>query len=437
MKKRITSLFLVLCMLLSMTMTVSFAIGEEATDTVVGAQECDHNHGEGWTLLTDDLVKTTLTDGKYYQTGDVTRSGKIMVSGDVTFCLCGHKIIQGTSSSSNNVMFNSSVAGTKITIKNGSLTAKTANQNYRAVYFTSQADITLENLTIDGFTGNGGSAVTATNTGSSLSITNCVFKNCGREGATGGAVKTSCPTTMSNCIFENNSCASGASIYSTSKDLTISECVFRNNTATSNSAGIYIGSGTASISDTTFSGNSATSNGGAIYQADGTVTISNCQFTGNNADATGNAIRLADGSLTVTDTDFIGNTGHAGSIYLGTGNADLVLNGGNINNNTAEVLSAGIIINGGSTSEAQAIINGTTFDNNPVDDGSTYEVYLAFSDSNEVTGATGAIVNDAFMLGSFKTPNSSKYRITVNGGRFKENPDNPPAGPKTDVGSGL
>ena len=87
MKKRITSLVLVLCMLLSMTMTVSFAT---TTDSITEpVRTCDGNHpeSEGWIDLASITEWPTGNDGlsgKYYLSKDLNRSGITRILGDFT-----------------------------------------------------------------------------------------------------------------------------------------------------------------------------------------------------------------------------------------------------------------------------------------------------------------------------------------------------------------
>ena len=77
--RKYISLLLALCMVMSLLPATALAADGNCTG--------DHS---GWTVLTNP--SGTLAAGKYYLDGDVTASGEIRISGDVTLCLNGHTL---------------------------------------------------------------------------------------------------------------------------------------------------------------------------------------------------------------------------------------------------------------------------------------------------------------------------------------------------------
>ena len=77
--RKYISLLLALCMVVSILPATALAADGNCTG--------EHS---GWTVLTNP--SGTLAAGKYYLDGDVTASGEIRISGDVTLCLNGHTL---------------------------------------------------------------------------------------------------------------------------------------------------------------------------------------------------------------------------------------------------------------------------------------------------------------------------------------------------------
>lgn len=123
MKKRILSIFLVVCMCLSLLPVSAMAVeGETGTP---------HDH-TGWTGLTYSSG-TTLTGGNYYLNGDMSTVG-LTISGDVCLCLNGKTVFSITVSSGATLTLcdcsaeetgqvkNKSQAGAAVSVDGGTLT---------------------------------------------------------------------------------------------------------------------------------------------------------------------------------------------------------------------------------------------------------------------------------------------------------------------------
>lgn len=125
------------------------------------------------------------------------------------------------------------------------------------------------------------------NSGSSLTVTNCVF-NANRASADGGAIYSEASQlVLSNCRFTGNTAVGfGGVLESYTPNPVITNCFFTNNTA---------------------------SVGGAVDFYNSSPNITNCAFVGNSAGSgNGGAITTSGGSATVTNSSFRQNTGGTG-----------------------------------------------------------------------------------------------------------------------------
>ena len=99
----------------------------------------------------------------------------------------------------------------------------------------------------------------------------------------------------------------GAGMFNTGSSPTISNCVFSGNTATVHGGGMHNFVSTPVVSNCTFSGNSAANNGGGIFNNSPQLTITNCNFYGNNAVHGGGMYNLGTSPI-ITNCTFSNNT---------------------------------------------------------------------------------------------------------------------------------
>ena len=147
------------------------------------------------------------------------------------------------------------------------------------------------------------------------------------SGIGGGAIKItmgatdSCSLTLTNCIIRNcSSTANGGAIHCGGPGVTmnVTDCLFSNNTS-SNTGGAIIFNGnatttpiTVNFTNTTFIGNSAAaSSGGAIRNTSTSpinLTFKNCTLHGNSAATSGGAITVGNGSFSFVNCTVTGNS---------------------------------------------------------------------------------------------------------------------------------
>jgi predicted outer membrane repeat protein len=157
------------------------------------------------------------------------------------------------------------------------------------------------------------------------------------SGIGGGAIKItmastdSCSLTLTNCIIRNcSSTANGGAIHCGGPGVTmnVTDCLFSNNTS-SNTGGAIIFNGNATVTpitvnftNTTFIGNSAAaSSGGAIRNTSTSpinLTFKNCTLHGNSAATSGGAITVGNGSFSFVNCTVTGNsaTTSYGGLYI-------------------------------------------------------------------------------------------------------------------------
>ncbi len=149
------------------------------------------------------------------------------------------------------------------------------------------------------------------NSGSSLTVTNCVF-NANRASEDGGAIYSEASQlVLSNCRFTGNTAGGfGGVLESYTPNPVITNCFFTNNTASVGGAVDFYNS-SPNITNCAFVGNSAGSgNGGAIATLNGTATVTNSSFrqnTGGTGPGQAQAIKNESSSFSLNNSILFGN----------------------------------------------------------------------------------------------------------------------------------
>jgi hypothetical protein len=169
-------------------------------------------------------------------------------------------------------------------------------------------DTILEGFTVTG--GNASNGGGMYNTGSSPTVTNCIFTaNTASRG--GGMLNNQSDPTVTDCTFSGNSAGqSGGGMYNdTGSSPTVTDCTFTGNTALAyNGGGMYsCAESDPTVTDCIFTSNEAGSYGGGMHSSGCTPTVTNCTFNGNTAGQWGAGMSHYASSPTVTDCTFSGN----------------------------------------------------------------------------------------------------------------------------------
>ncbi|GAB3702538.1 hypothetical protein GCM10027592_32050 [Spirosoma flavus] len=208
--------------------------------------------------------------------------------------------------------------------------------NYRIFNILPDTNDGSENIvSFNGFTIADGFADQASggginNDGSSLTLTDCLFRN-NRTTNDGGAIITTHPLTINSCSFIGNSAESagseGGAIFQNGSSINVTNTLFSSNTNVGGGAGITSAFGPATITNCLFTANSGFYGGGISFRNGSTGLITNCTFSGNRATAQGNAVGLgADASATLINTTITGNMGNEGAIFTNSSGALVLKN---------------------------------------------------------------------------------------------------------------
>ncbi|MCA9920155.1 MAG: hypothetical protein KC445_19490, partial [Anaerolineales bacterium] len=115
----------------------------------------------------------------------------------------------------------------------------------------------------------------------------------------------------------------------------------QNGNVISDNGGAINASGYANliIINSVITNNQATYSGGGIGLEKGDLTLTNSQVISNSAGSNGGGIYDSNGIITFTNSEVLTNTAgnNGGGIYVQLSNAELIMNGGKINGNTANV----------------------------------------------------------------------------------------------------
>ena len=404
MKKKILSLFLVFCLLLSLTVLPAPAqataeeapegVCEDITDT---REQCPCGCGKTLDAViwmpwaSNDSAE--LSSGHYYLEGDYAQDGQIeIISGDrIVLDLRGHTL---TTTGYSRLFLIYGYLAVMDTVGGGVFSSKTAGTSYGGIVMVStneSNDPTFElhsgtimpdpegkgakrgglihlgeNSTFRMYGGRlmNGTSVNTAGAGfpggniagayasARIEILGGDILN-GEASTHGGAIYNLGTTILKNCRFVGgvanghggNVCQNGGSI-------TIENCVFEYGEAHSTSYGggnlSIIGGATANIKSSTFRGGYTATYGGNIFLGTGSATIENTQILEGVAQSYGNNLygSSSASALTIRDCDLPGDVTYAGkNLSLeGTVRIGLLNNGLRLyaGNNSATVNTAGL-----------------------------------------------------------------------------------------------
>ena len=384
MKKRCLSLALSFCLLLSL-----LPMPARAAET----PSCDGTHS-GWTGISS--LGGTLSDGKYYLSGNVTASEDITISGNVTLCLNGKELslehtwipacIQvnndaslticdcktgGTITGSSSTVGNKNngaveVDGGTLTLESGSI----SDNSIPGVYVSSGGSFTMSGGTISG----NKSGVSVVGTNSKFEMTGGTISNNTASDSSGVSVSSGGTFEMTGgTISENTASGSNGVFVGTSSNFTMS-----GGTISGNTGGVYVKdsgkftmSGDAQITDndergvsvvganSTFEMTDGTisGNNGGVSVSSGTFNMSGGAISGNNGSTGG--VSVSSGTFNMFGTAQItGNTGNSGGGVYVSGDGTFHMSGNaQITGNTA-VEFGGVGISSANGTTASVTLSG-------------------------------------------------------------------------------
>lgn len=268
------------------------------------------HHGESnWTALT--ASDTTLTNGKYYLSGDIEMGTITINGGDVTLCLNGHKLQHNGTD------------GSVIVVGSGTFTLCDCQDHWG---YTSSFDEDTKTYSCE-MTGTGGCITGGRGT------ENDIGNICG-----GGIfVRSGATFNMNSGRITGCGVGTGVKLYG---------------------GGVYVTGGTFNMSSGFLDGNMANCGGGVYIENKAGFTMSGNATVMNNEGDAGGGVYILDGTFNMTSGNILGNKGGGyggGAIMVGGGTsespASFIMSGGMIEGNTikdaVQSITAGIYCNGG------------------------------------------------------------------------------------------
>ena len=366
MKKRITSVLLVLALCLTLLPTAALAADEHQNHCICGAVHGsigDHTgqqnvfddtavelkvendtlkKGKGnWdpenvAVYNNDMESAyVLNNGTYYLGSDLDFTGKtteyaIVITGDVTLCLNGHSI---TCTNKEGVICVQANACQSLTLTDCKGTGKIIGGTSGAVDVRNGKTFNMYGGTLTGSSGQGvylnGSKSGTTTFNMYGGVIGGAVDDTDATGNTGSGVKveTNCAFNMYGGTISKNTTRYGGGVYM--------------------SGGTFTMSGTAKIT-----GNTVSYNGGGVYMMGGTFTMSGGEITGNTAKVNGGGVYVKDSTFTMSSAKITGNTATGNSSSYGGGvfvdNGTFAMSGtAAITGNTAKTDGGGVNMNGG------------------------------------------------------------------------------------------
>ncbi len=346
MKRRLLSLAMVLCLLLSLVPAP--AVAAEAA-----AEHTDH-HGVTFDTPWSDAASLPTTAGNYYLTTNVTLTANWDVHGTVNLCLNGHMvnlnghIIYDNGNSTlnlydcnstntykfrveNNLWIHDETNGTE-TITGGVITGGNGDQG--AIIIRDHSALNLYGGTLVGNQANDGGAVFINGNCSFTMHGGAIVGNKTKsDSGTGGAVKAFSTFVMNGGTIRDNYAYRGAGVFlafyaspGEFGDFTMNGGTIANNTSAYQGAGVCVaGNCTFVMHDGTISGNVANGHGGGVHMD------SHAAFTMNGG--------------TISDNRTVGGYNNGGGLRVEP-NAAFAMHGGTISGNSSSDAGGGVTVAG-------------------------------------------------------------------------------------------
>jgi hypothetical protein len=120
--------------------------------------------------------------------------------------------------------------------------------------------------------------------GGKLVLKDCIIRNCSH--ANGGAITNEGSLELERVVFDANEAyhGNGGALYNSGESLGVKDCIFKNNMAKVMEGAIYlVNTNGATIQNTVFEGNLAHINGGAMFVDAAEILLTNCTLDRNKA----------------------------------------------------------------------------------------------------------------------------------------------------------
>ena len=285
----------------------------------------------GGTVSSEEELKTVLQSA---QSGDIiTLAADIDVTKPIT--ISGQNITLNLNKKTLTYSGNGSgyVPYGVFTLKSGNFrvengTLKGQQQNKLRCFNVTGGTLTIEKVTIQNFSCQGGGAISIDSVGT------CIMKS---------------GTISGNSAWDSE----GGGVYVRGTFNMHGGTISGNNVSNGNGGGVYVYSnGTFNMNGGTISGNGARSGGGVYVYSNGIFTMNGGEIRNNKAEydsyGEGGGVKVSSGTFTMTGGTISGNTAkeNGGGVYVDKNS--FTMNGGTITNNTANAAGGGVCMYSGS-----------------------------------------------------------------------------------------
>ena len=231
----------------------------------------------------------------------------------------------------------------------------------------------------------------------------------------GGAIFNNNPAssvTITNCIFKNNFAGlRGGAIFNVGNNLNLTDCRFINNYAEDYGGAVYNEGGSLKVTSSNFTNNSADGSGGAIYNSGNNLVVIGSNFNDNGVNYFGGAIFNSGNNLIVLNSKFtLNEAGNGGAIYNDKAVSKDVT--GSIFSSNHATYRGGAIYNSGNYLN----VKNSNFTNNNAEHGGA--IFTEQSDNVDITGCN--FINNVAILNGGAIYNSGKH-VKIMYNRFVNN----------------
>ena len=227
--------------------------------------------------------------------------------------------------------------------------------------YYAHLEVTASDLTIQGYYGASATTLSGDNTATVITLGGSgairlsgltITDGHGSEGGGLGGTDSGLTVSITDCAFDDNRADYGAGVFLRDATLTLTDTSFDNNRADADGGGLYLDSGSATLDGVTISDSTAAISGGGVVLESATATLTGCVLDGNEAQDYGGGLYADIADLTITASEFTDNQADIGGAGLFFRDSTAVIEASTVQGNTASDYGGGLLL---SASNAELI----------------------------------------------------------------------------------
>ena len=298
----------------------------------VNAAATGENNGASWADAYADLLTALLfgggeiwvAAGSYAPTADTDRTKSFVLKNGLAL----YGGFNGTESGReqrdpavNRTILTGDIGGDDVKDADGVTATINGDNSHHVVYAENVTNAALDGFIITGGSANAGDEDSSNPrnsgggmyaTGSSPSVTGCIFSGNGAYAFGGGMYAKGGGPAVTGCTFSGNSADSGGGMFNdASGGLVVTDSFFLQNAADNNGGGLFNKQSSPTVTNSVFSENAAF-NGGGVYNTQSSPAVTDCSFAGNSANSGGGMFNADESHPSVAGCTFSTNSAAAG-----------------------------------------------------------------------------------------------------------------------------